>query len=84
MSLLRNLRGWLGLVGCWALIAVTWLWILPQVALLPAMKSRIQRHREAGINAGAMVYTELGEIQGVEFDYENGKPVFRDFQMNSR
>ena len=78
----RKLSGWLGLLVCFAAIGWIWLVWLPSVTESDTMQRIIQRHNEAGIDAGAMVYTELGEVAAVRFDYQQGKPVLRKFIIN--
>lgn len=46
------------------------------------MQRIIQRHRAAGIDAGAMVYTELGEVSAVRLEFEKGQPVLKKFIIN--
>jgi hypothetical protein len=49
------------LLSC-ALIAVTWLVLLPAVARQPRLQSRMAEFEARGINPGAMYYTELDTI----------------------
>ncbi len=48
-------------LGC-ALIAVSWLVLLPAAARDPRLRSRIAECDARGINPGAMYYTELDTI----------------------
>lgn len=78
----RKLPGWLGLLVCFAAIGWIWLVWLPGVTESDRMQRIIQRNDRAGIDAGAMVYTELGEVAAVRFDYQQGKPVLNKFIIN--
>ena len=79
----KRIRGWLSLFACVGVIGLIWLVWLPQVTEGPTMQRIIKRHRAAGINAGAMVYTELGQVAGVRFEFEAGQPVLKKFTLNA-
>lgn len=51
--------GILRLMGASALVAFVWLVALPHLCARPEMRERIERERAAGIDPGAMFYTEL-------------------------
>jgi uncharacterized protein YbjT (DUF2867 family) len=52
------------LLGC-ALIALTWLVLLPAAARHPRLRARIAECDARGINASAMYYTELDTIHAM-------------------
>lgn len=52
-------RMWTGFTFCVLSIAVIWLGILPQIARIPALEQQIEQFEAAGINPGAMYYSEL-------------------------
>jgi hypothetical protein len=52
-------NGWPALAASCGLLALVWLAVLPQLALHPKMRGRIDRLEKARIDAGAMFYTEL-------------------------
>ncbi len=41
-----------------SLIAIVWLGVLPWLSSIPAIEEHISRNRAAGIDAGAVFYTE--------------------------
>lgn len=68
--------------GC-LVILFLWLAVLPAVARQGAVRRHIERNRARGIHPDAMFYTEIGAIDGVRVEYENGRPVFKRMRVGS-
>ena len=60
-----GLRAWLGLIGCWSVIAAIWLVLLPWWARRPAIQARIHQLDQQGIDPSAMFYTELEAMSDI-------------------
>lgn len=73
---------WRLAAGC-ALIAILWLAVLPIVGRQEAVRRHIERNRARGIHPDAMFYTEVGAIDGIRVEYENGRPVFKPMRVGS-
>ncbi len=64
-----------------ALVAVFWGGVLPWVGRLPAVRARIQRQEQAGIDPSAMFYTELGDISGIHLRREGHSWCVDEFTL---
>lgn len=53
-------------VGCLAAIAFVWGWVLPRLATLDAVRSRIDSNRNAGIDPTAVFYTDHPTMPEIE------------------
>lgn len=73
---------WRLAVAC-AAIALLWLAVLPMVGRQEAVRRHIDRNRARGIHPDAMFYTEVGAIDGVRVEYENGRAVFKPMRVGS-
>lgn len=47
-----------------AIVGAIWLGVLPWLAEMPWVRARIERFESAGVNPGAIRYTDLPEIPG--------------------
>jgi hypothetical protein len=61
----RPRRGLAWLILATAAIAMTWLVVLPWVGSLRPVKNYIRRNEAAGVNPGAMYYTEIDAIGAI-------------------
>ena len=62
-----NRRGWKSLTLCCLLGMIVWLVVLPWLARQEPVRKMIDRNEAAGIDPGAMFYSDLEHLS-----YENG------------
>ena len=60
-------RGWRSLLACCLVAGFMWLVVLPWISRQGPVHRTIQRNEAAGIDPGAMFYTDLEHLS-----YENG------------
>ena len=53
-------------LGCLTAMAIVWGWVLPRLATLDAVRSRIDSNRRAGINPTAVFYTDHPTMPEIE------------------
>jgi|694.fasta_scaffold00056_70 hypothetical protein len=58
-------------LGCLAVMAIIWGWVLPRLTDLDAVRSRIDSNRKAGINPTAVFYTDHPTMREIENRIEN-------------
>jgi hypothetical protein len=56
----------LSFLGCLTAMAIVWGWVLPHLATLDAVRSRIDSNRRAGINPTAVFYTDHPTMPEIE------------------
>ena len=67
-----------------ATLAFVWLVVLPRLATWGPVRQLIERNRREGINADAMFYTEIGEVEGIRLRQEAGTVVRQRFLVGSK
>lgn len=78
-----SLRGVVRLAAGCVVVVFLWLAVLPMVARQETVRRHIERNRARGIHPDAMFYTEIGTIDGVRLEYENGQSVFKKMRVGS-
>lgn len=68
-------------VASLVLVGVLWGGVLPWVGQFPAVRARIQRQEQSGIDPSAMFYTELGSLSGVRLRSEGKAWCVEEFQL---
>lgn len=79
----RGLIRWGLFASAIAGVCLVWLVVLPRVGQWESVRQRIDRNREAGIEGGAMFYSELGRVRGVRLRYRDGRWVRESFTIGS-
>ena len=75
---------WVALLGIATAMAWCWLVFLPAIGRTPAIRRMIDRNEAAGIDVGAMVYTELGDVQGLRLEESEGQKVLSRYWVNGQ
>jgi hypothetical protein len=79
----ERMRRCLVLAAVVAGVSMVWTLVLPRISRTPEMRRWIERNERLGIDAGAMVYTEVGDrVEGIRLHRRGGKLVSETFVIN--